>query len=186
MQQIKLRISTPIIEPAERIRATVIGASQFTVQVSGKTIYIPDLSALPVHNIPVVHLGMDLSGPLDIDAIAAAFKKNADILDLQPNARLALAFTWDGEPDHARLHAMASAIMRFAAPSGKRDEPLFLMIDGDVASSLGRVLHRELGLDGKIVSIDGIKLRELDFVDVGELLNPPGVVPIVIKSLLFS
>jgi len=27
---------------------------------------------------------------------------------------------------------------------------------------------------------------EPDFVDVGELIAPPGVVPVVIKSLLFS
>ena len=34
------RIAFPVSEPAERIRATVIGASQFTVQVSGKTIHV--------------------------------------------------------------------------------------------------------------------------------------------------
>ena len=34
--------------------------------------------------------------------------------------------------------------------------------------------------------IDGVQLQELDFVDVGELISPPGVVPVVIKSLLFS
>ena len=186
VKRLKARISIPIIEPMERIRATVIGASQFTVQVSGKTIYLPDLNVLPVHNVPVVHLGLAIADRIDSDAIAAAFGKNADSLDLAPGARLAVAFAWDGEPSHARLLAMAQAIMKFAAPSGKRDEILFLMIDGDVGSSLGRILHNELHLDGKIVSIDGIKLRELDFVDVGEMLDPPGVVPVVIKSLLFS
>ncbi|MDB5775808.1 MAG: Ethanolamine utilization protein EutA [Herbaspirillum sp.] len=186
VRQIKTRISIPIIEPMERIRATVIGASQFTVQVSGKTIYLPDAGVLPVHNVPVIHLGLNISDRIDIDAIVGAFRKNADIRDLAPSARLALAFTWDGTPEHARLFAMAQAIMQFAAPSGKRDEVLFLTIDGDVGASLGRILHDELHLDGKIVSIDGIQLRELDFVDIGELLDPPGVVPVVIKSLLFS
>ena len=80
---------------------------------------------------------------------------------------------------------MGRAIARFAAPAGRRDQPLFLMIDGDVGASLGRILHDELHLDGEVVSIDGITLRELDFVDVGALLLPAGVVPIVIKSLLF-
>ena len=41
-------------------------------------------------------------------------------------------------------------------------------------------------LPGKLVSIDGVNLQELDFVDVGEIIDPPGVVPVVIKSLLFS
>jgi ethanolamine utilization protein EutA len=76
--------------------------------------------------------------------------------------------------------------MRFAAPTGKRDNVLVLMIDGDVGRGLGRILDKELHLDGKLISVDGVQLRELDFVDIGELLDPPGVVPVVIKSLLFS
>lgn len=185
VRQINARITIPVIEPAERIRATVIGASQFTVQVSGKTIYLPDPAVLPVHNVPVIHLAADISGHIDAAKVAAALHDSAAMLDLAPDARLAIAFTWQGEPGHARMLAMARAIMRFAAPAGTRAEPLFLMIDGDVAASLGRILHQELQLDGKLVSIDGISLRELDFVDVGEMLDPPGVVPVVIKSLLF-
>jgi ethanolamine utilization protein EutA len=184
--QLRTRISIPIIEPGERIRATVIGASQFTVQVSGKTIYLPDPGVLPVHNVPVVHLGLDISGDIDADKIAAAFSQAAGLMDLAPDARLALAFTWAGAPEYPRLAAMARAIMRFAAPSGTRDELLVLMIDGDVGRGLGRIIEKELGLDGKLVSIDGVQLRELDYVDIGELLDPPGVVPVVIKSLLFS
>src|SRR5262249_44265206 len=52
----------PLTDPGGRIRATVIGASQFTVQVSGKTIHLPDPDILPVHNVPVVHLTLDLAG----------------------------------------------------------------------------------------------------------------------------
>jgi ethanolamine utilization protein EutA len=43
-----------------------------------------------------------------------------------------------------------------------------------------------MNLPGAIVSIDGVGLQDLDFIDVGQLLTPPGVVPVVIKSLLFS
>ena len=185
VQQLRTRVTIPVVEPLERIHATVIGASQFTVQVSGKTIYLSRPDALPVHNVPVVHLGLDLSGPIDVDAIVAGFAAGASNLDLEPGARYALAFAWHGEPDHSRLLAMATAIMRFAAPSGRRTQALFLVIDGDIGASLGRILHDELRLDGDIVSIDGVTLRELDFVDVGEMLQPAGVVPIVIKSLLF-
>ena len=185
-RQIKTRLVVPVVEPAERIRATVIGASQFTVQVSGKTIYLPDTRVLPVRNVPVLHLGRDLEPSIDVEAVAASLRHQAALLDLAPDATLALAFTWTGEPEHARLLAMAQAIMRFAAPSGARERALFLMIDGDVGASIGRILHDELALHGPVVSIDGIQLRELDFVDVGERLDPPGVVPVVIKSLLFA
>ena len=186
VKQIKSRLKIPVVEPGECIRATVIGASQFTVQVSGKTIYLPSPEVLPVHNVPVVHLGGPIEDDISSDAIAAAFAKSADLLDLAPSAKLALAFTWTGEPNYARLAAMARGIMKFAAPTGHRSEMLVLMIDGDIARSLGRILEKELHLDGQIVSVDGVQLKELDFVDIGELLDPPGVVPVVIKSLLFS
>jgi len=64
--------------------------------------------------------------------------------------------------------------------------PLVLMIDGDIGRSLGHILEHELGIGRATLSIDGIQLREFDFVDIGELIRPAGVVPIVIKSLLFA
>jgi len=42
-----------------------------------------------------------------------------------------------------------------------------------------------LGFSGKLISIDGVHLHALDFVDVGERYEPAGVVPVGIKSLLF-
>jgi ethanolamine utilization protein EutA len=48
------RIAVAMIDPGNGIRAMVIGASQFSVQISGKTIYISTNGALPVHNVPVV------------------------------------------------------------------------------------------------------------------------------------
>jgi ethanolamine utilization protein EutA len=184
LQQMKERCRIPVIEPTERIRATVIGASQFTVQVSGKTIYLSHEGVLPVNNIPVLHLGLDLSGEIDEDAIIDAFSRGADILDLAPDAKMALAFTFSGKPSYPRLATIARSVMRFAAPH--RGELLVLMIEGDIGRGLGRIIHKEFGLQGALISIDGIRLQQLDFLDIGELIEPPGVVPVVIKSLLFS
>ena len=184
--QLSTRMSLPILDPGQGIRATVIGASQFTVQVSGKTIYLPDPSVLPVRNVPVVHVGLDLSDDIPADRIVAAIRSVLSHLDLKPTARMAIAFAWTGDPEYGRLAAVGQALLDAVAPGGKRAEPLLLMIDGDIGKTLGHILHEELGLEGKIVSIDGVQLQELDFVDVGELISPPGVVPVIIKSLLFS
>ena len=70
--ELKARTGLKLIDPGQRIRATVIGASQFTVQVSGKTIHLPRAGVLPVHNVPVVPIGLDLSGAIDGAAITAA------------------------------------------------------------------------------------------------------------------
>ena len=101
-------------------------------------------------------------------------------------ARLAIAFPWHGDPEHSRLKAAGQGIVNALAPLQDRIKLLLLMIDGDVGKTFGRLMHRELNWPGKIVSIDGVELQELDYVDVGELIAPPGVVPVVIKSLLFA
>jgi ethanolamine utilization protein EutA len=46
------------------------------------------------------------------------------------------------------------------------------MIDGDVGRTLGHILESELNMARPLVSIDGIQLKELDFVDVGEVIRP--------------
>ena len=63
--------------------------------------------------------------------------------------------------------------------------PLVLVSDGDVGGLVGLHLREELGLATPVVSIDGIELREFDYVDVGELIPSSGAVPVVIKSLVF-
>jgi ethanolamine utilization protein EutA (predicted chaperonin) len=35
------------------------------------------------------------------------------------------------------------------------------------------------------ISKDGLELAELHFVDVGEVIRPANVVPVVVKSLIF-
>ena len=101
---------------------------------------------------------------------------------------VALAFNWSGLPSYDRLYAVARGIAAAVAAgtSMRTGVPLLIVNDGDVGQTLGRILEYDTGLDRPLISIDGIELKELDFIDIGALLTPPGVVPVVIKSLLFS
>jgi ethanolamine utilization protein EutA len=182
--ELSRNVGLPLIDPGQRIRATVIGASQFTVQVSGKTIYLPDPYVLPVHNVPVVRVELDAAAEIDPDRLAAAIRAGLD--EIESHERLAVAFAWRGDPEHARLKAAGEGLIRALAPYKDEIKLLLPVIDGDVGKTFGRLLHRELNWPGKIVSIDGVELQELDYIDVGELIAPPGVVPVVIKSLLFA
>ena len=40
-------------------------------------------------------------------------------------------------------------------------------------------------LRNPIVSIDGLELKEFDYIDIGAMLESSGAVPVVIKSLVF-
>ena len=184
-RELSARSGLPLIDPGQRIRATVIGASQFTVQVSGKTIYLPDPYVLPVRNVPVVRITMD-SGLPDRARTAAEISTALGEIDLEKSANVAIGFSWRDDPEHSRLRAAAEAIADALQPMQERIKLLLLAIDGDIGKTFGRLIHRELNWPGKIVCLDGVELHEFDYIDVGELVAPPGVVPVVIKSLLFA
>ena len=185
-EKLAQRSRLPLVDPGQRIRATVIGASQFTVQVSGKTIHLPAPEVLPVHNVPVVRVELNGAERIPVAAVTDAIRAKLEQLDLRPESRVAVAFGWTGDPEYTRLRDMAAAIRQAVAPDGLREELLLLMIDGDIGRSIGHLLDDALQVRGKVVSIDGVQLQELDYVDVGEMITPPGVVPVVIKSLLFA
>ena len=58
-------------------------------------------------------------------------------------------------------------------------------IDGDIGMTLGRILTQELTPGADVIALDGIQLKEFDYIDIGELIQPTDVVPVIIKSLLF-
>ena len=64
--------------------------------------------------------------------------------------------------------------------------PLVVALDGDIGASLGGILYEELHVTSALVCIDGLQLVELDYIDVGELIQPAHVVPVVVKSLAFA
>ena len=178
-------IAVPVSEPREGIRATVIGASQFTVQVSGKTIHISERAPLPLRNIPVISPALVLGEDVDVAAVAGAIQSALARAPIAEDGPLALSIRWRGEPHYRRLRALAEGIALALASATRPGAPLVLMIDGDVGRTLGHILEHDLALGREVVSIDGIRLREFDFVDIGEMIRPADVVPVVIKSLLF-
>ncbi len=157
-----------VVESTVGIQATVIGASQFTVQLSGSTIFVSDERALPLRNVPVVRAPLDRLA----SAVTALDEKSGP---------LALAVDLAGHPDHAALLALGRSVQRAAG----EHRPLVVALDADVAHSLGRLLVDELDMAGPLVIVDGFDLRDLDYVDVGEVVRPAGVVPVIVKSLLF-
>jgi ethanolamine utilization protein EutA len=181
------RIKPKMVDPGQGIRATVIGASQFTVQVSGKTIHISGHSALPVHNVPVLFPLLPLTADeFSIESVERAVREILARSERSVDQPLALAIRWRGDPHYRRMRNLAEGIARAIGPAPGGTAPLVLLVDGDVGRLLGKILENELRLSRGIVSIDGIHLQEFDHVDIGSMVEPANVVPVVIKSMLFS
>jgi len=171
----------------EGIRATVIGASQYTTQVSGSTIFVSPFEALPLRNVPVIAPALALDAEeIDATAIASAIGTVLRRLDLiDTDTPVALFVPWRGSATFQRLENFCRGVIAGLAGVLARGHPLVLAGDGDVGGLMGIHLREELGLSNPIISVDGLDLKEFDYIDIGTMLPNSGAVPVVIKSLIF-
>ena len=176
-----------VMEPTARIRATVIGASQYTIQVSGNTIFISPEDAVPVRNIPVVAPAFNFDGEdIDQNAVVLAVQNALRRLDLLTGRQpVALSFQWRGSATFARLKSFCSGVAKGLQEILAKGHPLTLVNDGDIGGIVGLHFQEELAVENPIISIDGIALNDFDYIDIGALIPSSGSVPVVIKSLIF-
>ncbi|UCD44767.1 MAG: ethanolamine ammonia-lyase reactivating factor EutA [Candidatus Bathyarchaeota archaeon] len=177
--------SNVLVELPERIRATVIGASGYTLQVSGSTTYISPQFTLPLRNLPVVNPNVD-RGLMSIEhvhkQITSALKRQDMV---EGDAPLALAFHDPVRTEYGRLRTFSLGLLRALPRTVERGLPVILIFDTDIGNSVGNVLFRETGTRN-VLSIDEIELTEGDFIDIGEPFEGGDFYPVVIKSLVFS
>ncbi|MGE0652538.1 MAG: ethanolamine ammonia-lyase reactivating factor EutA [Alphaproteobacteria bacterium] len=180
-------LGVPVREPAATIRATVIGASQYTVQVSGNTIFIEPTSALPIRNVPVIAPEIDFSAEtIDAAAVSAAIGASLNRLDLtHADQAVAVAFKWGGSATFQRLDGFCTGLREAMREHIAKGHPVIMVNDSDIGGLLGLHLTEEIRIEDAVISIDGIELKEFDYIDIGELIPSSGAVPVVIKSLVF-
>ncbi|MGH2371986.1 MAG: ethanolamine ammonia-lyase reactivating factor EutA [bacterium] len=174
----------PIVEPDERIRATVIGLSQYTVQLSGGTIYTSEAGVLPLRDLPVVPVRLD-GPPLSSETVCAAVVSAMKASELQ-DGLCALAFSCDLDPTHGQIRRLAEGISAALARAGWGQRPAVLIFDRDIAGLVGALLTREVRYPGPVVSIDEVEVRRFEYVDIGAAMPDGGAVPVVVKSLIFG
>jgi ethanolamine utilization protein EutA len=171
----------------ECIRATVMGAAQHTVQVSGNTIHRTDENLLPQKNLQVLRPDVDLSGEIVSAAIAEAIQKHFRAFDLvEGQAQVALVFRWEGPPMAMRIAAFCRGLIDGLPQTLKNGRPIYLVFDHDLAGLVGTILRDDFNIENALLCLDGVTLSDFDFIDLGKTLEPSGTVPVTIKSLVFQ
>src|ERR1700730_16363847 len=178
----------PLLPAGECIRATALGASEYSVQLSGNTSYITKPGELlPRRNLQVLQPSYECGNVIDPAALAGAIRSHLTAFDLiEGEGEVALALRWSGAPSYERVAAFAEGIRHGLATTIERRKPIFIMLDGDIAQTLGAILREELLVESEILAIDGVVLRDFDYIDLGRIRMPSYTVPVTIKSLLFS
>ncbi|MGH7830626.1 MAG: ethanolamine ammonia-lyase reactivating factor EutA, partial [Candidatus Binatia bacterium] len=183
---LKLAGATAVRTPEVRIRATVIGASQYTVQVSGNTIFLSHGALLPLRNLQVVTPKILQQEPLSAAEVKAAVERALQRFDIHDGERAAaLAIHWELGPSYPLIRTLAEGVADGMKEHVDKGQPLVLVFDADIAKLVGNIIEKELLPGSGIISIDGIDLRDFDFIDIGEELPDAKAVPVVIKSLIF-
>jgi ethanolamine utilization protein EutA len=148
---------------------------------------VSPLDALPLRNVPVIAPDFALDAEtIDSAAVASAVQKALRHLDLmESESPVAIFVPWKGSATFHRLDAFCRGVAAGLSDLLARGLPVVLAGDGDVGGLLGIHFREEMKLANPVISIDGLELKQFDFIDIGEMLESSGAVPVVIKSLIF-
>lgn len=144
------------------IRATVIGAGQFSMEISGSTIQYSGMK-FPLKNLPCL-CSLDEIG--DFPCVICPKGEKA--------------------PSFSRVRALAQDIAAAANGMIEKNIPLVVMTREDYSKALGQCLKRELPDGYPFLCADGIDCKKGDYVDIGEPVADGRAVPVVVKTLVFG
>ena len=151
---------------AETIRATVIGAGCHSAQLSGSTVYLQNVP-LPLKNRPVVAVSEE---ELTVQGIRGKLA-GQDTLSV-------LALPGFADASYSRIKELARVIAE-AVP-----DPILVCVEQDMAKALGQAVALCRGGDAGILCIDRVRLKNGDYLDVGNPIGP--ALPVVVKTLILE
>ncbi len=170
-------------EPAQTLRATVIGAGAHTLTLSGSTVWNKYQGA-PLRNVPVLHPRMRWRdfrpGALSNSWHEAVKKHDLDAVgDLY-----ALALPNDIPVTCQTVWQAALELQSFSRAKPGSTHPLVAVTSQDVGKALGMELFR-LVPGRELLIIDEVHTRPGDYLDIGKSYFNGGTIPITVKSLAF-
>ncbi len=164
----------------ETIRATVIGAGNFSMDVSGSTIEF-DSCDFPLKSVPVSRINLCSSD--DIATVAAQVKS---VFERADSDKLALSMLGLACPSFLQIESIADGIYNGAIKQIEKGEMLILAVEADIGKALGQALKRRIKGKCSLVCIDQISCGDGDFIDIAKPVYQGKVLPVIVKTLIFN
>lgn len=157
------------LRPKETGGATVTGAADFTMELSGSTIHA-DAWDFPLKGLQAA--AVRLNSRKDISSLSGAL----EVAARRCSGHCAFAFEGFLGAGFADIEVIADAV----TSALKND--IILIVKGDMAKALGQALSRRTSQH--VLCLDGLTVKDGDFIDIGRPVG--GVFPVIVHTLLFG
>lgn len=167
----------------ETLRATVIGAGNESLTLSGGTVFYQKI-AFPLRDLPVVSLPMDGANPEAYgEAIGRAWER------IREDGETTAAFASEGlsAPTYEEICRLADAAAKAARqkdPSGS--QTWVFVFATDMGKAFGQAFRRRMPPKTSILAMDSVRCGDEDRIDCGDPIGRGDVIPVVVKTLLFD
>lgn len=173
-----------VLESAETIRATVVGAGSHTAEISGSTIAYRE-KILPVKNIPILKLAQE-DETLTVTELGQRIQEKLNWHRIEETPQIALAIRGMSNPTFADIQRYGQGIVEGLASLVAEQIPIIVMVDEDMAKALGHALSAHLPKDYPFICLDSVKVENGDYVDIGLPVAEGAVLPVIVKTLVFN
>ena len=174
-----------ICKAKETMRATVIGAGNYSMNISGSTIEYTE-ETFPLKNIPVVKV--TLENAEDINNLGENVHRAMQIYRESRGEGRQVAVAMKGLkcPSFAQIQEIADKLTEQFDKECEEKDAVIIVLEEDIGKALGQALHHRIKNRRKIICIDGIYCESGDFVDLGEPIVSGKVIPVIVKTLIFN
>lgn len=168
---------------AETMRATVIGAGNETMDISGSTISYTETD-FPQKSIPIGKIRC--SRGEDLEHIEEEIRRVKQYFDHRGNIQLAIAFDGLAYPTFSQVQELAGGLVKSYDKAFDPDQKMILILKEDMAKALGQAIQRLDMSNRTLICMDGIRCTNGDYIDIGKPVAGGSAIPVVIKTLIFQ
>jgi ethanolamine utilization protein EutA len=159
--------------PEHKGRATVVGLTLHSTEISGSTIYLPMPDILPLRDLPII-AKLAANSPTEqwqhAFMLAAKRQSGACIQITACNNKL------------VQVRALATQIKNaLHANQYAPSQPIVILLEANIGKALGNYVSDWGQLDYNLIVIDEVVLRDAHFVHIGRLQQ--GMIPVSFYGL---